>query len=112
MGGRTKYIVNGRNTQQQTVQTLLQSVQLNVNNPHFLIMQGRITKVLNMRPTEVLSMVEEAAGTKMYEDRKKKALATLVKEETKVQELDAVNKKEEKNNTLFLKKNHSNHYSF
>ena len=33
------------------------SVQLNVNNPHFLIMQGRITKVLNMKPPEILSMV-------------------------------------------------------
>jgi hypothetical protein len=29
------------------VQDLFHSVQLNVNNPHFLIMQGRITKVLN-----------------------------------------------------------------
>jgi len=28
------------------VQNLFHSVQLNVNNPHFLIMQGRITKVL------------------------------------------------------------------
>ena len=27
------------------VQDLFHSVQLNVNNPHFLIMQGRITKV-------------------------------------------------------------------
>jgi|TARA_B100001142_G_scaffold311779_1_gene346494 chromosome segregation ATPase len=37
-------------------------VQLNVNNPHFLIMQGRITKVLNMKPPEILGMLEEAAG--------------------------------------------------
>ena len=27
------------------MQSLFHSVQLNVNNPHFLIMQGRITKV-------------------------------------------------------------------
>ena len=27
------------------VQNLFHSIQLNVNNPHFLIMQGRITKV-------------------------------------------------------------------
>jgi structural maintenance of chromosome 2 len=27
------------------VADLFQSVQLNVNNPHFLIMQGRVTKV-------------------------------------------------------------------
>jgi structural maintenance of chromosome 2 len=36
------------------VQNLFHSVQLNVNNPHFLIMQGRITKVLNMKPPEIL----------------------------------------------------------
>jgi structural maintenance of chromosome 2 len=41
------------------VQNLFHSVQLNVNNPHFLIMQGRITKVLNMKPPEILSMLEE-----------------------------------------------------
>ncbi|RCI07057.1 Structural maintenance of chromosomes protein 2 [Rhizopus stolonifer] len=90
MGGRTKYIVNGHNAQQQTVQNLFQSVQLNINNPHFLIMQGRITKVLNMRPTEILSMVEEAAGTKMFEDRKNKALATMTKKERKVEEINTL----------------------
>ena len=41
------------------MQNLFHSVQLNVNNPHFLIMQGRITKVLNMKPAEILSMLEE-----------------------------------------------------
>jgi len=30
-------------------------------------MQGRITKVLNMKPPEILGLLEEAAGTKMYE---------------------------------------------
>lgn len=90
MGGRTKYIVNGHNAQQQAVQNLFQSVQLNINNPHFLIMQGRITKVLNMKPTEVLSMVEEAAGTKMFEDRKNKAIATMAKKERKVEEINTL----------------------
>jgi hypothetical protein len=32
-------------TQHSRVADLFQSVQLNVNNPHFLIMQGRVTKV-------------------------------------------------------------------
>ena len=46
------------------VQNLFHSVQLNVNNPHFLIMQGRITKVLNMKPAEILSMLEEVRFSK------------------------------------------------
>ena len=41
------------NVQNNRVQDLFRSVKLNVNNPHFLIMQGRITKVLNMKPPEV-----------------------------------------------------------
>ncbi|KAI9316303.1 RecF/RecN/SMC [Dichotomocladium elegans] len=94
MGGRTKYIVNGHNAQQQSVQNLFQSVQLNINNPHFLIMQGRITKVLNMKPTEILSMVEEAAGTKMFEDRKNKAIATIAKKERKVEEINTILREE------------------
>ena len=66
---------NGHKSTQQSIQNLFQSVQLNINNPNFLIMQGCITKVtlllslhitltrssqvLNMRPQEILGMVEE-----------------------------------------------------
>ncbi|KAF6164612.1 hypothetical protein GIB67_032840, partial [Kingdonia uniflora] len=88
VGGRNKYLINGRLSQPKQVQNLFHSVQLNVNNPHFLIMQGRITKVLNMKPPEILSMLEEAAGTRMYETKKEDALKTLEKKQSKVDEID------------------------
>ena len=50
IGGKNKYMINGANIQANRVADFFRSVQLNVNNPHFLIMQGRITKVLNMKP--------------------------------------------------------------
>ncbi|KAL2120728.1 hypothetical protein VTJ04DRAFT_4755 [Mycothermus thermophilus] len=87
LGGTTKYLINGHRAQQQTVQNLFQSVQLNINNPNFLIMQGRITKVLNMKAVEILAMIEEAAGTRMFEDRKEKALKTMAKKDLKLQEI-------------------------
>ncbi|KAJ3053885.1 Structural maintenance of chromosomes protein 2 [Rhizophlyctis rosea] len=90
VNGRNKYIVNGRNRNQQDVANLFQSVQLNVNNPHFLIMQGKITKVLNMKAPEILAMIEEAAGTRMFEDRKDKALKTMDKKETKLNEIKSL----------------------
>ncbi|RWS22754.1 structural maintenance of chromosomes protein 2-like protein, partial [Leptotrombidium deliense] len=52
LNSRTKYFINGFNASNSQVSDLFHSVQLNINNPHFLIMQGRITKVLNMRPHE------------------------------------------------------------
>ncbi|KAF7310889.1 SMC hinge domain-containing protein [Mycena chlorophos] len=57
----SKYLINGHKTTQQIVQTMFQSVQLNINNPNFVMMQGKITKVLNIRPQQMLGMVEEAA---------------------------------------------------
>ena len=50
MGGTSKYLVNGIRAQLQTVHNLFQSVQLNINNPNFLIQQGYITKVLSTKP--------------------------------------------------------------
>ncbi|KAK9805921.1 hypothetical protein WJX73_005152 [Symbiochloris irregularis] len=90
IGGRSKYLINGHVAQPGRVQNLFHSVQLNVNNPHFLIMQGRITKVLNMKPIEILGMLEEAAGTRMYESKKDSALRTLEKKQIKVEEINTV----------------------
>ena len=39
LGGRNKYLIQGHSAQVNQVQNLFHSVQLNVNNPHFLIMQ-------------------------------------------------------------------------
>ncbi|KAI2789082.1 Structural maintenance of chromosomes protein 2 [Penicillium oxalicum] len=94
LGGTSKYLINGHRAQQQTVQNLFQSVQLNINNPNFLIMQGRITKVLNMKAVEILSMIEEAAGTRMFEDRREKAIKTMSKKELKLREIEELLKEE------------------
>eukprot|EP00976_Prorocentrum_cordatum_P112168 1195489-Prorocentrum_minimum.AAC.11 len=110
IGGRNKYLINGHVAQPSRVTDLFHSVQLNVNNPHFLIMQGRVTKVLNMKPPEILAMLEEvrtgvderargelmftsvpvAAGTRMYETKRANALKTLEKKQTKVEEINTV----------------------
>ncbi|CAH3192698.1 unnamed protein product, partial [Porites evermanni] len=90
IGGRNKYLINGCNANNTRVQDLFRSVQLNVNNPHFLIMQGRITKVLNMKPPEILSMIEEAAGTRMYESKKQSAQRTIEKKDSKLQEIETI----------------------
>ncbi|KZT34133.1 condensin complex subunit SMC2 [Sistotremastrum suecicum HHB10207 ss-3] len=86
----SKYLLNGHKTNQTIIHNLFQGVQLNINNPNFLIMQGRITKVLNMRPQEILGMVEEAAGTRMFEERKDKAKKTMDKKEKRVEEITAL----------------------
>ena len=53
-------------------------------------MQGRITKVLNMKPQEILGLIEEAAGTRMFELKKQQAVKTIEKKQTKLGEIDKV----------------------
>ena len=43
-----------------------------------------------MRPQEILGMVEEAAGTRMFEERKDKAKKTMGKKEKRVLELKSI----------------------
>ncbi|KAK1922323.1 RecF/RecN/SMC [Papiliotrema laurentii] len=94
VGNVSKYLLNGHKSTLQALQNLFQSVQLNINNPNFLIMQGKITKVLNMKPAEILGMVEEAAGTRMFEERKEKAVKTMAKKDKKVEEIESLLREE------------------
>ena len=43
-----------------------------------------------MRPQEILGMVEEAAGTRMFEERKDKAKKTMSKKDKRVQEIQSL----------------------
>ena len=43
-----------------------------------------------MRPQEILGMIEEASGTRMFEERKAKAHRDIAKKEKKVQELEVL----------------------
>lgn len=43
-----------------------------------------------MRPAEILGMVEEAAGTRMFEERKDKARKTMGKKEKRVEEITSL----------------------
>jgi hypothetical protein len=46
-------------------------------------------KVLNMNPLEILSMIEEAAGTRMFETKKQAALKTMERKQAKNDEVQA-----------------------
>lgn len=43
-----------------------------------------------MKPEEILSMIEEAAGTRMFEERKDKAIKTIAKKDKKVDDITSV----------------------
>ena len=49
-----------------------------------------IFQVLNMKPQEILSMIEEAAGTSLYESKKQSALKTIEKKDNKLLDINKI----------------------
>ncbi|KAM7341587.1 structural maintenance of chromosomes 2 isoform 2-T2 [Cochliomyia hominivorax] len=112
VGGKNKYLINGKLVQNKKVSDFFCSVQLNVNNPNFLIMQGRITKVLNMKPQEILSMIEEAAGTSMYETKREATTKLIEKKDAKVRETNALLQEEVEPKLEKLRRERAAHLEF
>ena len=53
-----------------------------------------------MKPQEILAMLEEASGTRMYEEKKERVLKTLDRKESKLREIDEVSCRWPKSGTL------------
>lgn len=64
------YKINGIIVTPKKVMDFFDSLQMNVNNPHFIITPDRMTEVLNMTPMEILSMIEESTTTNMDKSKK------------------------------------------
>lgn len=90
VGGVSKCTINGTTVTNEKVLQLFSMSGLNVNNANFLIMQGRITQVINMKPQEILSLVEETAGTNAYEEIKKKTFKLIEKKDAKLGEIENI----------------------
>lgn len=85
--GTTKYMLNDSVIKQKNIKQLFLSAGMNINNPNFLIMQGRIQAILTMKPLELLSVLEETAGTLMYDQNKKEAEKTFDQKELRLNQV-------------------------
>ncbi|OAG30812.1 structural maintenance of chromosome 2 [Nematocida sp. ERTm5] len=98
--GKTKYLLNDHNVSTKTVTRLLQCVGLSSSKagytpgggrvekqaPYFIVMQGRVSRILSMKSTQFLTLLEECSGTSVYRTEKYKAYSTLEKKQKKLLE--------------------------
>ena len=54
--------MNGHAETNMKIKNMFKSISLNVDNPHFLIAQGKITKIVGLKPHDLSAMLEETAG--------------------------------------------------
>ncbi|EDO06130.1 structural maintenance of chromosome (smc) family protein [Babesia bovis T2Bo] len=103
LGGRNRYFLNGHPSTPKAIAEFFQCARMNVNNPRFLIMQGRVTKVVNMKPKELLALIEEASGTRIYESKRAAAMRLIERKNQKLEEIGKILREEIEPQTLRLK---------
>lgn len=90
IGGSSKYTINGIRTTAKCIKKLFCMTGLNINNANFLVIQGRITQIVNMHSKELLGLLGETSGVTVYEEQKKQALAILERKERKLKDIDDI----------------------
>ncbi len=87
--GSTQFKINSKNATRQEVIDLLARAKVNPDG-HNIILQGDISRFVEMRPIERKKVLEEVAGISVYESKKEKALYELSKVDDKLKEAKIV----------------------
>ncbi|KAF7197642.1 Chromosome segregation protein sudA [Pseudocercospora fuligena] len=67
---KDEYSLNRKNTTKQEVMNILESAGFSRSNPYYIVPQGRVTAITNMKDHERLTMLKTVAGTEVYENRR------------------------------------------
>lgn len=78
---KTTFKLNGSNCLRSTIDNLVKQMGISSN---FIILQGHITKLINMKPHELQCMINEIAGTHHYNIVQEESLNKLEKKETEL----------------------------
>ena len=87
---KDEYSLNRKNTTKGEVMSMLESAGFSKSNPYYIVPQGRVTRITNMKDSERLDMLKEVAGTHVYEGRRaesRKLMEDTEHKRTKIDEL-------------------------
>ncbi len=108
--GQSIYRINDKTRTRQEIVDLLSLAKIDPDG-YNVILQGDITKFVEMHPVERRELIEEISGISLYEDKKKKALNQLEKVGERLKEAEIV-LAERKTYLKELKKDHDHAQKF
>ncbi|MGM0482815.1 MAG: chromosome segregation SMC family protein [Patescibacteria group bacterium] len=87
--GENNYFINGSKARLKDIIELLSAVHIGASS-HHIISQGETDRILNAKPLERRSIVEEALGLKIYQYKRKESEKKLLKTEENLKEAKAL----------------------
>lgn len=74
---KDEYSLDRKNATKSDVMNLLESAGFSRSNPYYIVPQGRVTTLTNMKDPERLNLLKEVAGTQVYEARRGESIRIM-----------------------------------
>jgi len=85
---KDEYSLDRKNATKADVMNLLESAGFSRSNPYYIVPQGRVTALTNMKDTERLLLLKEVAGTQVYEARRGESIRIMAETDAKRGKID------------------------
>jgi len=85
---KDEYSLDRKNATKTDVMNLLESAGFSRSNPYYIVPQGRVTTLTNMKDAERLTLLKEVAGTQVYEARRTESLKIMTETNNKRAKID------------------------
>ncbi|KAI9723320.1 MAG: hypothetical protein M1812_001203 [Candelaria pacifica] len=85
---KDEYSLDRKNATKADVMNLLESAGFSRSNPYYIVPQGRVTTLTNMKDGERLNLLKEVAGTQVYEGRRMESLKIMTETNNKRAKID------------------------
>ncbi|KAI2785258.1 RecF/RecN/SMC protein [Daldinia loculata] len=85
---KDEYSVDKKVSTKADVANLLEAAGFSRSNPYYIVPQGRVTALTNMKESERLNLLKEVAGTQVYESRRAESLKIMTETNNKREKID------------------------
>jgi len=85
---KDEYSLDHKNATKADVIKLFETAGLSRSNPYYIVPQGRVTALTNMKDAERLNLLKEVAGSQVYEARRTESLKIMTETDNKRAKID------------------------
>jgi structural maintenance of chromosome 3 (chondroitin sulfate proteoglycan 6) len=85
---KDEYSLDRKNATKQDVNNLLESAGFSRSNSYYIVPQGKVTSLTNMKDSARLELLKEIAGTQVYEARRTESLKIMTETNNKRAKID------------------------
>ncbi|RDA92983.1 hypothetical protein CP533_5524 [Ophiocordyceps camponoti-saundersi (nom. inval.)] len=85
---KDEYSVDRKVVTKNDVMNLLEAAGFSRSNPYYIVPQGRVTALTNMKESDRLNLLKEVAGTHVYETRRAESLKIMNETNNKREKID------------------------